>query len=114
MRASSLARNRISILQDSSEEGDEAPLFTGTALATDLPCDIDSVSGQESYRGRQLEAGVNYVIRLRYKSGITPKMRVTVTAGIFDGLAMDIRYVQHSSYERGKLPETWLMCGDVA
>jgi hypothetical protein len=32
---------------------------------------------------------------------------------VFTGLVLDIKYVQHLPYKRGKTPETWLYCGDV-
>lgn len=113
MRSGTLARAKVNILQDSSNAGDDQPKFTGEAYATGLPAQIESVSGTESYRGRQLEAGVNYVVTLRYKAGIKPTMRVSVTTGTFKGLVFDIRYVKHQPYTRGRLPETWLFCGDV-
>ena len=113
MKAGRLCRTVIDILQDSSNDGDETPVFTGTAFASGLRVQIESVSGNESFRGRQLEAGINYVVMLRYLAAITPTMRVSVTQGVFTGLVMDIRYVQHLPYKQGKLPETWLFCGDV-
>ena len=113
MRSGTLARAKIDILQDSSNDGDETPVFTSTAFATDIPAQIESVSGTETFRGRQLEAGVNYVVTIRYLAAIKPTMRVSVTAGTFTGLTFDIRYVKHQPYQRGRLPETWLMCGDV-
>jgi len=112
MRASMLGRSQVTIQSDASADGDDAPSYTSD-LVTGLWAEIESVSGSETWRGRQLEAGINYVVRLRYYSGILPTMRVSVTTGVFTGLVLDIKYVQHLPYKRGKTPETWLYCGDV-
>lgn len=107
------ARNKITVRQDSSSAGDDAPVYTGTAFASDIPARIDSVSGQETYRGRQLEAAVNYVVETRYMSGATPEMRITVDEGLFAGLTLHVGYVQHHQYKRGRPPITWFFCTAV-
>lgn len=40
---------------------------------------IEELSGQERLVAQQLYAGVNIRMRMRYQSGIVPKMRVTQT-----------------------------------
>lgn len=113
MRIGSIGRCRVNILKDSSADGDEAPVYTGENFATSVPAEIESVSGQETYRGRQLEAGVNYVVRMRYLAGLLPTMRVVPADGPFNALTFDVRYVQNLPYRRGHTPETWLYCGDA-
>lgn len=109
-----LARSKVSIKQDSSLAGDEAPDYTGDELALSLPADIQCVSGQENYRGRQLEATVDYVVETRYRSDAKPSMQVCPTEGIFSGLTLNVEYVQQVGYQRGRLPKTLWFCKTVA
>jgi SPP1 family predicted phage head-tail adaptor len=74
-------RQRCTI-QQPTETQDAAgqPIVTWSAYVVDEPCEFQPTGGFESMRGRQLEAGTRAIFRVRYRSGYTPKMRVS-----FDG-----------------------------
>lgn len=109
-----LARNRVTIKQDSSAAGDEAPVYTGPAFETSIPARIECISGQETYRGRQLEATVDYVVETRYTSGAKPSMQLCPTTGMFAGLTLQVAFVQQVDFFRGRIPRTLWFCKTVA
>lgn len=45
---------------------------------------IDPLSGREGFEARQLYASASHRIRLRYRAGIVPKMRLTKGARVFE------------------------------
>lgn len=49
---------------------------TYASYATNLPAEVMETGGGETIRGRQIEAGINAVVTLRYRSDVTPRMRV--------------------------------------
>jgi len=107
-------RERVRIEQDNSAAGDPDPDYTGTPLAADVPCKIISVSGEETFRGRQLDPSVNYVVEMWQMDGVTPDMRVAVTSGgVYVGNTLDIRWVKQIPYSNGKPAQTWLYCTEL-
>lgn len=89
MRAGKL-RHRITIEHDTADP--EAPASNGTvtpnwaALHTNISAEVLQVAGGEQLRGGvQTQATTTHVVRLRYRAGISPKMRVvwgSITLGI--------------------------------
>jgi SPP1 family predicted phage head-tail adaptor len=63
---------------------------------------VSPLTGKEFFSSQHLEAEVNAVIRIRYRTGITPKMRVTHGSDTYDIMAV----LQPDSANR----ETHLMC----
>lgn len=87
------ALDRVSIQSDTGSAGDEQPTFT--TGKSGVPCSIESVRGQESWRGRQLEGTADYVVEFRTRrTDVTPQVRFSVTGGIFDGKTLNVSYVQ--------------------
>ncbi len=73
------------------------------------PCSILPVSGDETYRGRQLEAHVDYIATGRRVSGVTPEMRLYVTAGMHKGKTLNIEQV-HEKWDKQRAPILELYC----
>jgi SPP1 family predicted phage head-tail adaptor len=55
-------------------DGEPNPSYT--TLAANVPAEVIETGGGEYLRGRQIEAGVNAVVTIRYRDDITPRMRV--------------------------------------
>lgn len=83
-------RDRITIQADTSSTSEEVPEYGSTDLATGIPCKIQTIGGDSSYRGRMLEAGVSHVVEMHWITGVTPTMRLLVTAGVHNGAALNI------------------------
>jgi hypothetical protein len=100
---------RITITPDSSNAGDENPNYTGTATATNKAATICNVSGQETWQGNQLLAAIDYVVTTSKSVAVLPSAQITVTAGLFDGVVMNIKQARRK-HEPGKMPEWELYC----
>lgn len=82
-------RQRCTI-QQVTETQDAAgqPVVSWSDVWTDEPCEFIPTGGNETMRGRQLEAGTKAIFRVRYRSGYTPEMRIQ-----YDGTNYGITYV---------------------
>ena len=105
-------RDQITIQKDSSADGTLTADYS-TTLVENLPCHIEYVKGQESYRGRQLEALVDYVIETRHRSDVTTLMRVSVTAGMYRDQTFNIAAAKPVPFANGRPPMLWLLCKEV-
>lgn len=83
-------RDRITIQTDTSDAGESVPEYGVTNLATGVPCKIQTIGGDSTYRGRMLEASVSHVVEMQWITGVTPTMRLLVTAGVHNGAALNI------------------------
>jgi hypothetical protein len=83
-------RDTVTIQQDSSANGSAEPNYSGTAFMESVPCKIQTIGGDTSYRGRMLEARTSHVVELQHISGVTPTMRLYVTGGIHNGSYLNI------------------------
>lgn len=101
--------DRANIQQDSSADGNPKEDFSGENFKTRIPGRLISTSGDETFRGRQLEAHVAYVFECRYVAGVLPNMRLVMAGGLFDGLILNIAYVKVVR-EPGQIPMLWLYC----
>lgn len=70
-----------------SDAGDRSETWADTL--TDEPAAVDPVSGGETLRGRQVEAGINVVFTVHYRTTYTPEMRV-----VYDSTNYGIVYVR--------------------
>lgn len=57
-----------------SQAGDKTETWTNTF--TDEPAAFDSVSGGETLRGKQVEAGINAVFTVRYRDSFSSTQRI--------------------------------------
>jgi SPP1 family predicted phage head-tail adaptor len=66
---------------------------------------VEPLSGREFLDGRRQESEINTRIRLRYRSGLVPGMRVTWGAHVYDIESV----IERESRRR----EIWLMCQEL-
>ena len=103
-------RDRARIQQDTSN--DDTPTPTWTNRVGNWPCQILPVGGDETYRGRQLEAHVDFVVTGRRVTGVTPKMRLYITAGMHKGKYLNIEQV-HEKWDQQRNPILELYCTEL-
>jgi hypothetical protein len=108
MRSGTL-RDRANIQQDSSNADNPSQTFTGSPLVANWPCQIIPTGGDESYRGRQLESTVDYVVTGRAVDGVLSDNRLYVTAGLHKGKTLNIDTV-HYKWDRQNTPILELYC----
>lgn len=111
MRAGTL-KDRCDIQQDSSTDDNPAQVWTGTPLVRNWPCAIQAVGGDESYRGRQLEAKVDYMVECRMVDSITSRMRLSVTGGVHKGKTLNIDHIREFNDRKGRRLEMY--CTELA
>jgi head-tail adaptor len=97
-------------MRSASTDDTVDPDFTGIPYADNIPADIVSVRGDETYRGHQVEKYIDFVIEVPYDHDITPDMRLRVATGVHAGETLKIRQARHMPYRNGCPPETWLFC----
>lgn len=115
MRSQSVGqfRERVEIQQDSSAAGASAPDYSGTPKYRSVPCSITAISGQETWRGRQLEAHRSHVIECHFINDIRPTMRAKVLSGMYRGAYLNIDNVRPREREPGKLRTLELLCTEI-
>lgn len=106
-------RDMVDVQQDSSSDGTATPDYSGTPLYQDVPCNVHVISGDETYRGRQLEAHINAVVEMHLLPNITPSMRLSVVAGHMNGRTLNVAYVRPVDMERGRIPKLELYCREL-
>jgi hypothetical protein len=84
--------DRCDIQQDSSTPDNPAPDFSGTPFKGNVPVRFIPTSGDETFRGRQLEAGVVGVAEMRYVRGVVPTMRLKLLTGVYKDRLLNITY----------------------
>lgn len=98
-------RNRVAIQQKSvTRDAFGAEVVTWSTVATVWGA-VEPMRGQEFLESQRLGADVDTRIRIRYRSGLTPAMRATFGAHVYD-----IKSVIHVQ-ERKR--EVQLMCREV-
>lgn len=106
-------RDLVDIQQDSSADG-EAENFTGKPLLENVPCEIRTVSGDESFRGRQIEAHLTHVVEMHDYPGVVSTMRL-VDRGRMAGRIMNIRHVRQLDVDAfGRRKMLQLYCEELA
>ena len=68
-------RQRVDIQKPTTPTTGETTPTYGT-LVNGVAAEVRETTGGEYIRGRQVEAGINAVLRMRYRSDITPDMRI--------------------------------------
>lgn len=70
-------RHYCDFIEDTSADGSETPTFdTNNPTLANWPCNVYDVAGQETFRGRQLEATTTHVVDTRYSATITATMQI--------------------------------------
>ena len=83
-------RDRVTIqrpVQTVSDAGDV--IYSFVNLYQNEPAKFESVSGGETLRGREVEAGINAVFTVHYRSNYAPEQRLT-----HNGITYGIVYVK--------------------
>lgn len=106
-------RDRANIQQDTSDDDSPTAVWTGTPLRSHWPCKIQPTGGDETYRGRQLEAHIDYVVVGRFVYGVTAKMRLYVTSGRHKDKTLNIE-TTHEKWDRENNPMLELYCTELA
>jgi head-tail adaptor len=70
------------------------PVPTWSTFAGGVRCEVISVGGGEKVRGHQVEETTKFVVRVRYRDGITSAMRFVPETGPFAGRTLNIDAVQ--------------------
>lgn len=104
--------DHVTIQQDSSTDDNPAADYTGAAFATDIPCRVLDVKGQETYRGNQLAAHSDYVVEMWQVEGVTPTMRLVVAGGVHDGKTLNIKHVR-DMHKDSQPAQTILFCREL-
>ena len=105
-------RDRVRIEQDSSADGSPIENFSGTPFKTSVSANIVDVNGDETYRGRQIEARMSHVVEMRYFAGVTTKMRLSVIGGVYKDRTFNIDAVKIVRKD-GRVPMQWLYCSEI-
>jgi len=105
MRAGTL-RHRITI-QTATFAPDAAhqPIPTWAAWLSNEPAEVLETAGAETVRGLQVSATATHLVRVRYRTGLTERMRIvweTRTLGI-----LNVRDVD------GRRRELWISCREA-
>jgi len=85
MRAGDL-RHRITLEAATEVRGDGGTVttkWTPIPGASNIPCSIEALDGTEALRGMQLQARVTHRLRLRWRAGVTAKLRARQSARVF-------------------------------
>lgn len=74
-----MMRDRITVsVETTAQDAAGQPIVTLVPWLTDEPATYEFFSGGESSRGRQVEAGISAIFTVRWRSGYTPQMVVTM------------------------------------
>jgi len=77
-------RDKVTIQQaTSTQDAAGQPIRTWANLYVNQPAKWQPVAGQESVRGRIVEAGISTVFVIRKQDGITPEMRAVHSSGTY-------------------------------
>lgn len=105
--------DRVNIEQDSSSAGSQTTDYSGPEFKKGIPGRIITTSGDETFRGRQLEAHVSHVFECRWFNGVNPRMRLKVIGGIYKDRILNIVSV-HPVQQPGKIPTQMIYCRELA
>jgi len=105
--------HRVTLQTEQGPAGDDEPTYGDSV--TWIPCKIVATSGQETYRGRQLETTVNFVVEMRTRV-VAPTDRLTIDCGPAEwvGISMNVEWVRHLPYDDGRPAITEVYCTELA
>lgn len=111
VRAGNL-RELADIEDDAAPAGASDPSYSKIKYQG-VPCRVEIVSGDETYRGRQLESHLSHVVEMQRLPGIKPDMRLNMTGGNYAGRKLNIVYVRDLTGD-GPLQRQQLYCRELA
>ena len=101
--------DKASLQSDTSADGAELESFTNTAT---MPCNIVTVGGVETYKGRQLKPTISHVVETPYRTGVVATQRLVPTVGIYKGRTLNIESVRPMRTD-GQRPVLELYCKEL-
>lgn len=70
-------RSRITVkTETTAQDAAGQPIVTLATWLVDEPAKFEPITGGESARGRQVEAGIKAIFTVHYRAGYTPEMAV--------------------------------------
>ena len=107
-------RDVVDIYEDQSLAGSPIPDYSGEPIYRAVPCSITTVSGDESFRGRQLESHLTHVIEMHTYPEITATCRLT-DRGRLAGRHFNVRQVRPLDVDKsGRRQMLQLYCEELA
>ena len=106
--------DRVDIQRDSSAAGSAVPDYSGTVWRASVPCKITSISGSETWRGRQLEGHRSHVVEMHYFEGVNDTMRLVVKSGMYRDCVLNVANVRPLERDGGKVRLLELYCVELA
>lgn len=109
-------RDRVSIRRDTANAGDELPTYT--EVFRGVPCNIIHTSGDESFRGRQMEGRTDYVVEVPFDMALSGDLvpssvlMVEDSSGFVGGEILNIAHVQIKR-KPGMPHEFWVYCREL-
>jgi len=98
-------RHRIAIQENTSTENSRGEKVPGWTTYYQCWASVADLSGREFFEANQSQSQISTEIRMRYKSGITPQMRV-----VFGSRAFEIVSVANPM---GRNKELVLLCTEM-
>lgn len=105
--------DRVDVYNDISAAGSSVPDYSGMPTYRDVPCTIRTVAGDETYRGRQLEAHLSHVVELWHLPSITSTTRLVCKSRMI-GRALNVRQAREIDQTRGIRQRLELYCEELA
>jgi hypothetical protein len=107
-------RDSVDIYEDKSLAGSPVPDYSGDPIYRAVPCSIMTTAGDESFRGRQLEAHLTHVVEMHNYPNITATCRL-VDRGRLSGRALNVRQVRHLDVDtKGRRQIVQIYCEEAA
>jgi len=108
-----LYKDRITWERDASADGTQVPDYSDT-VASRVPCAIKQITGDETFRGTQLEAHIDYVVEMLYSASVggalKPTDRGVVKSGAHNGKTLNVVWVKYHGTRDGMLPISEVYC----
>ena len=106
-------RDYVDAYADVSAAGEAVPDYSGDPFYQAIPCSIVTVSGDETYRGRQLEAHITHVIETRYLPDIVATTRL-IARGRLSGRVFNVDSVREIDQTKGRPQALLIKCVELA
>ena len=106
-------RDIVDIEQPSETDSDPVPAYSGTDKLSAVPCHITMTGASETWKGRGIEPSANYVVEAQYYAGVTPRMRLRVKHGIYQGRILNVLAVMPIDMDKGRARKLQLDCREA-
>ena len=83
-------KDLVTIKPNSATANDPDPDYTGSATVEELLAEVSPVHGQEKFRGKQIQADIEWIVEVRYREDLNATDRVDVVGGPYNGRILNI------------------------